>query len=366
VVCTALDACHTAGTCDPTSGACSSPNRSDGFGCNDGNACTQNDHCESGACAGTTVDCDDHNLCTNDSCNTATGCTHANNTRACDDGNACTTNDACAAGSCAGGPALGCNDQNGCTNDSCNPATGCVHANNTVACNDGFACTTADACSGGVCVGGPPLTPDCKEPKSMGFYKRLCMGPHPEDELTQANVDCVNDWSTFATVTSIAGACRALNPDPSNDKCQQAAAQFMAALLNLCKGRLQMGEPIVSTCSNHLTVGNSLNDANAILTNPGRTDAACVGAQCETEELNSGRAVGAASLLANRIGGTIRVSWQQPPTGPGWSAPASYSVWRRPRGVGAFAVIATATGLSFDDLQSIPGTDFEYQVTVNW
>src|SRR5438128_4243553 len=78
------------------------------------------------------------------------------NTLPCNDGNACTTADACAGGVCVGGPPPNCNDANVCTTDSCDPATGCVNAPNTLPCNDGSACTTADTCAGGVGVGGPP------------------------------------------------------------------------------------------------------------------------------------------------------------------------------------------------------------------
>src|SRR5262249_12156863 len=55
------------------------------------------------------------------------GCTHTNNLAACDDGNACSVNDTCRNGTCAGGPPRDCNDQNACTVDSCDPATGCRH-----------------------------------------------------------------------------------------------------------------------------------------------------------------------------------------------------------------------------------------------
>jgi len=46
---------------------------------------------------------------------------------ACGDGNACTTTDTCQSGTCAGGAAPNCNDNDECTNDTCNPSTGCVH-----------------------------------------------------------------------------------------------------------------------------------------------------------------------------------------------------------------------------------------------
>ena len=258
---------------------------------------------------GTTVNCDDANVCTDDSCNAASGCVHTNNTNACDDGNACTVGDTCRGGLCSGGttapveyivnggfeagtgvttcdsnpfqrdswtgtgsaiqhaacgwtgpsitvslgypagnspgtisqtfaatpgpgtlsyqhgtpfggscsytvtfgpsntvvavtnvllpaalanastvavPAgttsvtfgnaacvgntlvefdnvslmagaatvVDCNDLNVCTDDSCDPAAGCVHANNTGFCNDGNHCTVLDTCRGGVCGGG--------------------------------------------------------------------------------------------------------------------------------------------------------------------------------------------------------------------
>jgi hypothetical protein len=42
-----------AGTCDPTTGACSNPSATDGTACDDGNACTSADHCTGGVCGGT-------------------------------------------------------------------------------------------------------------------------------------------------------------------------------------------------------------------------------------------------------------------------------------------------------------------------
>jgi len=162
VTCTASDQCHKAGTCDAATGMCSNPTKPNGSGCNDNNACTTNDACSNGTCVGgPPPSCDDHNVCTTDSCNPATGCVHTNNTAPCSDGDACTTNDTCSGGTCVGGPAPNCDDGNVCTTDSCDPATGCVHTNNTAPCSDGNACTTNDTCSGGTCVGGPP--PSCDD-----------------------------------------------------------------------------------------------------------------------------------------------------------------------------------------------------------
>jgi hypothetical protein len=145
-------------TCDPVLGCQNTTNTA---ACDDGNACTTADTCSGGACVGgAPPNCNDGNICTTDSCVPATGCVNANNTAACNDGDACTTGDTCGAGVCNGGPAPNCNDGNICTTDSCDPVLGCQNSNNTIACDDGNACTTGDTCGGGVCNGGPPASCD--------------------------------------------------------------------------------------------------------------------------------------------------------------------------------------------------------------
>ena len=60
----------------------------------------------------------------------------------------------CAGGTCQPGPPVSCDDGNPCTDDTCDPATGCHHApNDAVVCDDGRSCTTDDACHAGVCTG---------------------------------------------------------------------------------------------------------------------------------------------------------------------------------------------------------------------
>jgi hypothetical protein len=53
VMCTAMDQCHDVGTCDPTTGACTDPSKMDGSTCDDGDKCTQTDTCQGGECKGT-------------------------------------------------------------------------------------------------------------------------------------------------------------------------------------------------------------------------------------------------------------------------------------------------------------------------
>jgi cysteine-rich repeat protein len=134
-----------------------------GGACEDGDACTSGKTCDiSGVCqGGSTLTCDDGNLCTTDSCDSASGCVFQNNDVACDDGNACTVLNICSGGFCAAGIPVSCDDAEPCTDDSCDPGSGCVFTNNSAPCDDLSACTSDDACSAGVCEGGPEL--DCDD-----------------------------------------------------------------------------------------------------------------------------------------------------------------------------------------------------------
>ena len=130
--------------------------------CDDGNVCTTGDHCVDGACEFTgTVVCDDDNPCTADWCNHLQGCEYVDTAVPCNDGNACTAGEVCADGACQGGAAMVCDDGNPCTDDSCDPAMGCIDTPNTASCDDGNACTAGDACSGGACVGAVAV--DCDD-----------------------------------------------------------------------------------------------------------------------------------------------------------------------------------------------------------
>src|SRR5262249_60217971 len=109
--------------------------------------------------------CTDGNVCTNDCCNPASGCTYTNNTAPCADGNACTANDACTSGTCIGGPPINCNDADSCTDDFCDAGTGCYHLNNSgLPCEDGNECTTGDTCNNGNCISGGPTNCDDGNP----------------------------------------------------------------------------------------------------------------------------------------------------------------------------------------------------------
>ena len=85
----------------------------------------------------------------------------------CDNANPCDGLERCLAGQCVGGAAIPCDDGDPCTLDVCDDGLGCRHAEDLCPsdctglgdgerCADGTVCTVGDACSGGVCVAGPP------------------------------------------------------------------------------------------------------------------------------------------------------------------------------------------------------------------
>ncbi len=157
-----IDAPCLAANCEATSGECSFVPANDGFACDDANACTVGDLCEAGVCmAGVTANCNDGNLCTDESCDPIEGCQHVNNEAFCEDGSVCTISDVCLDGECTAGTPKECDDGNVCTDDYCNPVLGCNYAANEALCDDGNACTVDDHCVDTVCVGSGSL--DCDD-----------------------------------------------------------------------------------------------------------------------------------------------------------------------------------------------------------
>ncbi|GEM_PF-2063713 len=140
-------------SCNSKSGCVYAPNTA---GCDDNDKCTTSDKCSGGSCKpGGKLNCDDNNTCTSDSCSPASGCKHANLTSACNDGDKCTLEDTCSGGKCVGGAAKECGDGNVCTDDQCDKNSGaCKYPHNTAACDDGDGCTSGDKCSAGACKSG--------------------------------------------------------------------------------------------------------------------------------------------------------------------------------------------------------------------
>jgi hypothetical protein len=167
--CTSAADCNDNNACTTDScnaGTCVNQARANGTACGDANACNGAETCQAGVCAaGQALNCNDNNSCTTDSCDAATGCknTVKSNGSSCSDGNACNGAETCQGGACAAGTPLTCNDVNPCTSDSCNPSSGCTFTNKAdgASCTDGNQCNGGETCQAGSCR--PGTSPNCND-----------------------------------------------------------------------------------------------------------------------------------------------------------------------------------------------------------
>lgn len=147
--------------CEPGRGCVSTP--LGGSACDDGDPCTDGDSCDDiGACRGVEITCDDGDPCTRDRCVRPTaddpetsGCVFEVANLPCDDGDPCTLADQCRNRVCSGTRRT-CSDDNPCTRDRCDPATGACRFDplaDLAGCDDGNPCTTLDRCRDGICQG---------------------------------------------------------------------------------------------------------------------------------------------------------------------------------------------------------------------
>ena len=172
--------------------------------------------CSGGACiGGPALDCDDGNVCTDDSCDSASGCVNTNNTASCDDGDACTTNDACSGGACLSGAPLDCDDGDVCTDDSCESSSGCVNSNNTASCEDGIFCNGAELCAGSICGAGTPV--DCDD--GVVCTADSCNEGTDTCDHVPDDVICTNDLfcDGAETCDSLLGCRGGTDPCPGQD-----------------------------------------------------------------------------------------------------------------------------------------------------
>ena len=270
--CGAQDQCHGPGTCDPQTGQCSNPTLADGTTCNDGNLCTRRDFCSGGLCLGTNqVTCTASDQChVPGVCNPGTGaCSNPPQTdgTACNDNNACTSADACRSGVCLGGSSVVCTASDECHNAGvCSPATGLcsnpVKANGS-ACNDGNACTRTDSCQTGVCIGANPVVCTASD---------QC---HDVGTCTPATGLCSNPARTNGTACTDSNACT------RSDSCQNGVC--VGANPVVCTASDQCHDigtcsVTTGTCSNPSKAnGTACNDANACTASERCQSGACTG-----------------------------------------------------------------------------------------
>jgi hypothetical protein len=181
-----------------------SGNCCDATECDDGDVCTT-DTCESNQCAHTAVPncCHDATDCpaSTDQCKVATctanRCGFGNKAdgTACDDGDACTQTDTCQAGACTGGNPVVCTASDQChVAGTCDPATGtCSNPAKTdgTPCEDGLFCTTGDTCQAGVCTGG---TSPCNAAQCLTCDEanNQCVNTCPVGTQCDGSGNCVN------------------------------------------------------------------------------------------------------------------------------------------------------------------------------
>ncbi len=141
-------------------GQCTHPNNA--AACDDGSFCTVGDVCSAGACMGAARDCSGAgDACNTGICDESTDTCIAqpkSNGTGCDDGNACTQLDRCEDGLCQGTAPVVCNAASQCHDaGACDPASGdCTNPakSDGTACDDGDACTVGDTCQDGGCAPG--------------------------------------------------------------------------------------------------------------------------------------------------------------------------------------------------------------------
>ncbi len=143
-------------TCNPGSG-CVRQNIANGSQCDDGNLCNGADACLNGTClpTGAGLACDDHNPCTTDSCDPVLGCRNAPVADGTNCGGGLCGTATCKSGACVPTGSVNCDDDNACTIDSCSTDVGCIH----IARPDGYECGDCVMCLAGTCSA---EVPDCK------------------------------------------------------------------------------------------------------------------------------------------------------------------------------------------------------------
>ena len=199
--CVSTDPCLTA-ACDPTSGCTLTPNTN---ACSDGNPCTAPDICSNGSCqSGPMISCDDGDPCTVDSCDAALGgCQHQMipGCRPCatpqDCGGDQCNPQTCKNNQCVSLPSPVCDDNNPCTADGCDPASGCFNTPLTgPQCASGDVCTGFSSCENGVCTPVAPTTCDDGNPCTI-------------DTCTAAGCSSTpgNEGASCTTASGAAGSC---------------------------------------------------------------------------------------------------------------------------------------------------------------
>eukprot|EP01063_Lacrimia_lanifica_P007604 TRINITY_DN1488_c0_g6_i1.p1 TRINITY_DN1488_c0_g6~~TRINITY_DN1488_c0_g6_i1.p1 ORF type:complete len:3347 (+),score=823.83 TRINITY_DN1488_c0_g6_i1:868-10041(+) len=232
VVCEASDQCHNVGMCDPATGLCTDPVKSDGLLCDDGNpnsdAVCQGGMCVSSVPCGQTV-CTSTNPCASVRCSgdTCTTLTKPNGTE-CNDGDVSTIGDVCHSGVCRGQDLcanIKCVTDNPCLSVGvCEPRKGTCRFDAKA---DGTVCGVGLMCLAGVCgtqniCGGTACYPSsqCVETGPCRAEGGCSEVPKPDGALCDdERGDTVGDQCEAGVCT---GVMKCAKPCPDPEACHQA------------------------------------------------------------------------------------------------------------------------------------------------
>ena len=288
--------CNGSGSCSGTAPADDGTPCDDGVFCNGADTCTA-DGCTEHAgdpCPGTdcntcqedldscfepagTACTDDGNVCTDDQCNGEGGCERLNNTQFCEDGSFCNGPDRCSGGVCASMGFDPCDDEVGCTVDTCDDSLDtCANEPADDNCSDGLFCNGTEVCDAEQgCVGGPYPCDD-------------------ENGCTTDNCDEESDGCSFDPVPEPA-ICDDGDVCTLDDQCIGGECTGTAPLFgDLCpwglltndtnpksKDKLRVGvrsEIVGDFCGGLIIVGdNSVNDSTVVSAKSGKKAAMRIG-----------------------------------------------------------------------------------------
>jgi len=186
----------TVDSCLPMLGCSHTP---DDGKCDDEDVCTGLEICvlEAGCVPGEPLNCNDDLACTQDNCDPAEGCIHVPQDELCNDGLFCDGTESCdPVQGCTNGPVPSVADAFDCTLDTCDEEADKIqHDPIDAECDDGDICNGVETCSADVgCMEGQPL--DCSD--GVGCTEDLCdpeTGCYsvPVDNFCNDNVECSED-----------------------------------------------------------------------------------------------------------------------------------------------------------------------------
>jgi hypothetical protein len=133
-------------------------------------------------------------------------------------------------------------------------------------------------------------------PKTQGFWRRQCAGPHPsgEHQMLPDYLSCLNEHDVFSELADTGEMCAVLNPQEvthasqKERKCLQAESQVMALALDICSGRVSESCCVDSVDTIAISVHLAVAEAAALVADENRTFADCRQAQAIAGSINTG------------------------------------------------------------------------------